>query len=444
MKRVPVHRSLSLLLQLGWVCLSATPCNIAAANASTDVPQTVPGAGVPALSSDDAVRLALEHSPVLRVAEGRVDAAVGRAAQAGVWSNPELELTAEEWPLNDGRGFADSKQTIGIAQTLPFPGKKRLDRQIGRATAVLSRHELALRETELVRDVRATFYRVLAAERSVEVSGRLVAVASSSAASARKRTEAGATAYQEQLRAEIQLEQARAELTELERARGWARRTLAGLMGRPDLWEAELLGSLADTPTASLLQLASQSWLATHPSALAAQAQVDRAELEHQRARVEPYPDVEMGLAGGRLGETDQSIIELRMAIPLPIFDASRGRKQASLAELQMAEAEREEIRQQLLEAYAKALQRYRAAAAQVAGYRDRLLPKAEEALRLVRLGFDEGKFSFMDLLDTQRTAAEAQLAYQAKLLEMNLAQAELEALITPSVRRIPSAPLFP
>ena len=109
-----------------------------------------------------------------------------------------------------------------------------------------------------------------------------------------------------------------------------------------------------------------------------------------------------------------------------------------------MAEAEREEIRQQLLEAWAKALQRYRAAATQVAGYRDRLLPKAEEALRLVRLGFDEGKFSFMDLLDTQRTAAEAQLAYQAKLLEMNLAQAELEALITPTVRRIPSAPLFP
>jgi hypothetical protein len=33
-------------------------------------------------------------------------------------------------------------------------------------------------------------------------------------------------------------------------------------------------------------------------------------------------------------------------------------------------------------------------------------------------------------LLDTQRTAAEVRPAYQTKLLELNIAQADLEALI--------------
>jgi cobalt-zinc-cadmium efflux system outer membrane protein len=50
----------------------------------------------------------------------------------------------------------------------------------------------------------------------------------------------------------------------------------------------------------------------------------------------------------------------------------------------------------------------------------------------LVRIGFAEGKFNFIDLVDTQRTAAEARLAYQQRLLEMNLAQADLEALLRP------------
>jgi outer membrane protein TolC len=50
--------------------------------------------------------------------------------------------------------------------------------------------------------------------------------------------------------------------------------------------------------------------------------------------------------------------------------------------------------------------------------------------LDLVRGGFEQGKFGVIDLLDTQRTAAEAQLTYQQKLLELNIAQAELEALI--------------
>ena len=142
-----------------------------------------------------------------------MDAAAGRAYQAKKWTNPELELSAEDWPVSNGRGFSDAKQTIGIAQTLPYPGKKSLDKQIGGAGVKLSEAELALRRTEMVRDVKAGFFRVLASERLVEVSTQLVAVAESSAATARKRVDAGAAAYQEQLRAEVQLEQARTELT---------------------------------------------------------------------------------------------------------------------------------------------------------------------------------------------------------------------------------------
>ncbi len=52
----------------------------------------------------------------------------------------------------------------------------------GRALRQLSEAELALRRTELVRDVKAGFFRVLASERLVEVSAQLVAVAESSAA----------------------------------------------------------------------------------------------------------------------------------------------------------------------------------------------------------------------------------------------------------------------
>ena len=47
--------------------------------------------------------------------------------------------------------------------------------------------------------------------------------------------------------------------------------------------------------------------------------------------------------------------------------------------------------------------------------------------------------FGFIDLLDTQRTAAEARLVYQQKLLELNLAQVELETLSGTTTR--PGAP---
>jgi cobalt-zinc-cadmium efflux system outer membrane protein len=172
--------------------------------------------------------------------------------------------------------------------------------------------------------------------------------------------------------------------------------------------------------------------LANHPSAAAAQANLDRAELANRRARLEPYPDVKVGVAGGRVGETGESIIELGFSLPLPLLDRGKGRQQEARANVSVAEGEWHVVQQQLRREWANAVKRYGTAAEQVANYRERILPKAAEALRLVQTGFEQGKFDFIDLVDTQRTTAEARLAYQGKLLELNIAQAELEALLQP------------
>jgi outer membrane protein, heavy metal efflux system len=390
------------------------------------------------LTLDRAIQMALEHNPELRASGARVDAAAGRASQAKKWSNPELELSAEDWPVSQGRGFSDAKQTIGVAQTLPYPGKKSLDKQIGGAGVKLSEAELALRRTEVVRDVKVGFFRVLASERLVEVSTELVAVAESSATTARKRVDAGATAYQEQLRAEVQLEQARTELTGFQRELASARQVFVTILGRPDLKDARLSGALAETPDASLMEAAGAGRLARHPSAAAAQANLDRAQLANRRARLEPYPDVKVGVSGGRIGASDQSIIQLGFSLPLPILDRGQGKQQEAQANVSVAEAELHGVQQQLQREWANALKRYRTAAEQVANYSQRILPKAGEALRLVQTGFEQGKFNFIDLVDTQRTTAEVRLAYQQKLFEMNLAQAELEALLAPKPGEAP------
>lgn len=383
-----------------------------------------------ALTLDASIQIALAQNPELRAANSRVDAAAGRAYQAKLWTNPELELTAEEWQVNNGRGFPDAKQTIGVAQTLPFPGKKSLDRRIGSAGVRLSEAELTLRRVELVRDVKAAFFQVLAAERLVEAAGELVNVAESSADTARKRVEAGAASDQEQLRAEIQLEQARTDLVGFRREVVAARQGFATLLGQPELQSTRLTGTLAESANVALLDQGPERWLAKHPSSVGARTARDRAELELRRARLEPYPDVKVGVAGGRLGETDESIVELHFSLPLPLFDRAKGTKQEARANVSIAEAELTGIEQRLLREWRTASQRFRAAVEQVTSYRERILPKAEKALELVRGGFEQGKFGFIDLLDTQRTTAEARLAYQQKLLELNIAQAELEALL--------------
>lgn len=425
-------RIMNKILLLRWCRLSGVSLLIAGGVHLGFAAQTPESASTNALTLNEAVRLALANNPELQASGARVDAAAGRAYQAKKWTNPELELSAEDWPLSNGRGLSDAKQTLGVVQTLPYPGKKSLDRQMGAAGVRLSEAELALRQREIVRDVKAGFFRVLATDRLVAVSAQLVAMAESSALTARKRVDAGATAYQEQLRAEVQLEHARTELTGFQRELATARQSFATSLGRPDLTRANLTGVLAEVPDANLMEDAGAERLARHPSLSVAQANLDRAQLGNRRARLEPYPDVKVGAAGGRIGETDQSIIQLGFSVPLPIIDRGKGKQQESRANVSVAEAELHSVQQQLQREWANAQNRYRAAAGQVASYRERILPKASEALRLVQIGFEQGKFNFIDLVDTQRTTAEARLAYQGKLLELNIAQAELEALFQP------------
>jgi cobalt-zinc-cadmium efflux system outer membrane protein len=294
----------------------------------------------------------------------------------------------------------------------------------------VSEAEYGRRRVELVREVKTAFYEVLAAERSKEVARELVAVSESSAATARKRVEAGAAADQEQLRAEITLEQARTELMGFEREEEMARANLANLLGRPDLRGAALSGTLAEAVDLGLLKEEPGRWLARHPEVAAARAGKERAETEVRRARLEPYPDVKLGAAGGEDSGDGGSIVQFSLSVPVPLIDRSKGKRMETQANVAGATAQLAATEQRLLREWGTASQRMRTAAEQAANYRERILPKAKEALRLVRRGFEEGKFGFIDLLDTQRTAAEARLAYEQKLLELNVAQADVEALL--------------
>jgi cobalt-zinc-cadmium efflux system outer membrane protein len=139
-----------------------------------------------------------------------------------------------------------------------------------------------------------------------------------------------------------------------------------------------------------------------------------------------------LGVAGGREAGTGAGLVEFRLSVPLPFWDHGKGRVQETQAQAALAGTDLTAIEQQLLKEWNDAQARFRVASSQVSNYRERILPKSEAALKLVREGFDNGKFGFMDLLDTQRTTAEARLAYQEKLFEMNAAQAELESLRQP------------
>jgi cobalt-zinc-cadmium efflux system outer membrane protein len=73
-----------------------------------------------------------------------------------------------------------------------------------------------------------------------------------------------------------------------------------------------------------------------------------------------------------------------------------------------------------------------------VATYRDEILPKAEKAVAQTNEAYGLGKLPYLDVLDAQRTLAEARIAYVAALSELNVTAADLERLIGTRLTPIP------
>jgi len=330
----------------------------------------------------------------------------------------------------DGGGLSRSKYYFGISQTVPFPGKKALSHRAARYRIRASELDYRASEIALVRDVTVAFYTVVAAERRKELTAELVRLSETLVESTRERVEGGAASAQEELRAEIELESMRTMLNAIEAERAKARQLFAEILGRPDLQDATLAGALATAPSSELLASVDAPSLLDHPRREAAVAHADRAESELRRARLEPFPDVTFGAAVGQNAASGENLMEFRVSLPLPFIDRGQGQTREARAKLEIARAQVTATGQRLWREAWSAQTTLRAAARQVAAYRERILPKAGRALTLTQRGFDEGKFSFLDVLDTQRTAAQARLNYTEKLLEMNVAQAELRALL--------------
>lgn len=402
--------------------------------AATPPTHSSPAVPMDYLTLDEAIQLALKNNPGLEAAAGRIEASKGQAIQAGLWSNPELELRAEDVPQRGG-GFSQSKNFLGVSQTVPFPGKKSLERRAGRVSVKASEAEFSSRKLELVRDVKISFFRVLAAERRLQITEELLKLAETSANTARKRVEAGAAPDQEQLRAEIELERNGTELANLKREGSESRAELASLLRMPELKTVPVQGELAARVDFHGVDGRGADFLG-HPELEATRAARKKADLELRRAKLNSLPDVTLGIAGGRDEARDENLLEFRLSLPLPIFDRGKGRLREAKAYVSIAAAEMASTEQRLIRNLSSTEARLHTASQQVETYKDRILPKAERALRMVQGGYEEGKFDFITLLDTQRTTAEARLAYQEKLLELNIAQAELEAVLNRNKER--------
>ena len=229
----------------------------------------------PAYTLDDLTKLGLARNPRLADAALAVDAARGKALQAGLYPNPTLSVFADE--LNDRTGRNGILTLPELKQEIVTGGKLTLDRAVADREADQAMLAVLGRRAELLAGIRAAYFDTVALDRRIAVLREIRTLTRLSVEQSEKKVEAKQASRLDVVQLEVEAEKARAESDAAEQELPAAFRRLAATVGARDLPVAPLADAFyVPLPPYDLDRLLAHV-LAVHPDLRTARVGVDRA-----------------------------------------------------------------------------------------------------------------------------------------------------------------------
>lgn len=403
---------------------------VASACASSLQAQVPPSGSIDTdLTLDQALNAAGVSSPALDAARSGVMVAQAQRAVARLRPNPSIDAMAENVGGSGAyRGFQSTETTVGLSVPLELGGKRTArvavaDAQIGRAML-----EGSIAQADLRQRVTQAFNQASANQRRYDIAREQVGIAGEVLRAAHVRVAAGRASPLEEQRAEVARLNAESVAERAERSAFVARENLGRLIGQPVTrldtgWFARVEGAgpARSIDTANTLAVA------------AAEAELGMATAQVRLARTQRVPDVTVSAAARRLAATNDVAGVFSLSVPLPLFNNGRASIDLASAQRQQADANRRLARldaEQMI-ASARAEATNAAAAARTAA--GPTLAAAQEAARIARIGYREGKFGQLDLLEAERSLSETRSAAIDSLADYHDALARLERLMAPA-----------
>lgn len=401
---------------LGAACVAClAPGQAAYGQASADRPQ---------VSLDDAFARSLGETPVLRASEAAREAADAGVRQADRGVNPSIDFLLEN-ALGTGlyQGIDRTEATLTFNQTLEWGGDREARTQLAvrqgqrvRALGDVSRQDL-LHQVEIAYvDAQRAQADLLAAEERLALAREVAATVARRVEAARDPLLAASRSNTLVAEAEIAVENAR----------------LADLAARDNLalfWDGATDFQI-DMSTFDSLSGLEVDGASLAPEIVASRAAQQEAEarIAVERARSTLDPTVSAGLRYFRDGS--EAAFVVGFSIPLGINDNNSAAVAKASADSSRARLETEILERNFERQTASARSQMNIAAREIAAIDERLVPAAEEAVERARAGYNQGGFSYLDVLDAQRVLSAARLQRNSALDSYHRANAVLKRLL--------------
>lgn len=402
----------------------------AASCASVAQAQTAPPVEAREVTTlSQALTLAGVASPNVEAAQAGISAAEQGRTVAGLRPNPSVSVEVENFAgTGPYRGVGESETTVGFALPLELGGKRGARVGVANARLDRARLETAVTAADVRLRVTQAYIVAVAAERRLIVAREQLRIAEEAVRVASDRVMVGATSPIDEQRAQVQLVNARTEVQRAERTVAVTRSNLERLIGQQivgDLDQAWFDRTGTYGPTAPVNVENTLSYAV-------ATADFSIADAGVRLARSQRIPDLTLSAGTRRIESSNSQAMVVGVSIPLPLFNRGTASVSQATAERSQADARRRGIRLDADAAIADATaDRDNAAAAVLAS--GPALEAAIESARIARVGYGEGKFDQLVLIDAERTLLQTRTALIDALAAYHDAEARLERLTAPA-----------
>lgn len=417
-----MKRSFCIIAVLSLVC-SGTAMHEATAQDHWQAPFDTSGAGAAmndsVLTLGRVLGLVAAHNPALRSFKFQGEASRGRLKQAGLWSNPELEVELEEAGL-DAPGFTESEISVSLSQEFELFGQRGARKRLARAGMMATALHIKLSTYDLYLETKRRFYDLAHAQKKLELAGSSVALARDIVDDITLRIQKGAALESELLLARLELQRGELAVSESIRDRESARARLASLWSEESI--TATVTALDEPDFAAILnrlpavyQLADSS-----RSVMQLERAADLARAEKQSAAAEARPSIFLRSGYRRLAVDGSNSLLFGVSLPLPVFNRNQGTTASFEAQLRSLRFERHWARTEAEANIRAGLIRLQRLIEQHATLDTLLVPTAEEAYRVLHKVYATGRIAYTNLLEAERSLIDLRFEHNDILLSIH------------------------
>lgn len=381
--------------------------------------------GAPAYTLEQVVTLALARHPSIAAAEGAVDQSQGQRVTASAYPNPTITGTAGRGAIRDpSTGVSITEHTITVEQPLEWPGKRTARQQA--AEAGLAGAQAGMEDTKLtlLADVKEAFFQLLFAQQDAQLAKQNLKTVEDLVKVVSARVSTREAPKFDAIKANVELQKARKEVSRAENALLVARAKLNTVTGKVLGESFTIQGEFEAVRSGLDLKTLIQRALEQHPAIRRQQKAVEQAEFTVEQERASRMPNI--AVQGQYHREAGDESFTAGLSVPLPLWYRRQGEIGTALGAHRRAQAERTRLQQELEQTVTQHYQEVQTAQGQIQVFEQGLLNQAKEALDIAQFSFQHGVASLLEVLDAQRVYRQTLLEYAQARADHSIALARL------------------